>query len=425
MIFFILNKKERKKLVIEAIRKESKIFKEEIKKIDTVIKTKQNNSFKDWKTKIRKRKKKNFEQIKKIDKIININELYEIQKQIEKNREEILKLKNQLPNKQLQTTYMIKKWKENIVALDEEISKEMIREEKLDSEIRVLEVEGTNIEQQIENFNAHDLNKKLILSKLKLKTARLAVKLERRTYKTKRIFCKIARNELEIANKFFSIKQENWWLCPNLKLEKEVLDARLKIRLKLKMENICDLNRSMSRRNLDIAKIDKKIAKLNVSINKKNIEINGCLATVRQIYNSQSIKTQIKILLKSPFIWLNKQFQKYKYEVTLNQYQAQLEKLEKEIQKLETDKGGRNFSNKFWVIISCGRFNNSRSNEIKQQKIAKLYEIKQKISGLRSQATMQSQPSTSRHAVSWNEMDPDRCFNEIGYNDNRGFTSSF
>ncbi|WP_342218554.1 hypothetical protein [Spiroplasma endosymbiont of Amphimallon solstitiale] len=265
----------------------------------------------------------------------------------EKNREEILKLKNQLPNKQLQTTYMIKKWKENIVALDEEISKEMIREEKLDSEIRVLEVEGTNIEQQIENFNAHDLNKKIILSKLKLKTARLTVKLERRTYKTKRIFCKIARNELEIANKFFSIKQENWWLCPNLKSEKEVLDARLKIRLKLKMENICDLNRSMSRRNLDIAKIDKKIAKLNFSINKKNIEINGCLAAVRQIYNSQSIKTQIKILLKSPFIWLNKQFQKYKYEVTLNQYQAQLEKLEKEIQKLETDKEGRNFSRLF------------------------------------------------------------------------------
>lgn len=60
MIFFILNKKERKKLVIETIRKESKIFKEEIKKIDTVIKTKQNNSFKDWKTKIRKRKKKTF-----------------------------------------------------------------------------------------------------------------------------------------------------------------------------------------------------------------------------------------------------------------------------------------------------------------------------------------------------------------------------
>ncbi|WP_338980332.1 hypothetical protein [Spiroplasma endosymbiont of Lasioglossum malachurum] len=47
--------------MIETIRKESKIFKEEIKKIDSVIKTKQNKIIVlKIKKKIRKRKKKTF-----------------------------------------------------------------------------------------------------------------------------------------------------------------------------------------------------------------------------------------------------------------------------------------------------------------------------------------------------------------------------
>ncbi|WP_339039156.1 hypothetical protein [Spiroplasma endosymbiont of Andrena trimmerana] len=63
--------------MIETIRKESKIFKEEIKKIDSVIKTKQNKIIvlKIEKQKLEKERKKHFEQIKKIDKIINA-ELY-------------------------------------------------------------------------------------------------------------------------------------------------------------------------------------------------------------------------------------------------------------------------------------------------------------------------------------------------------------
>lgn len=408
-------------------RKESTNLKEEIKKIEKIIAKNKNQikMLKKEKQEWEKEKNKYFAEIKILDKKIKIDEIYQIKKQIQKNKKEIAKLEEILPNKPLKKTYMIKLENE-IKKLNEGITDEISKEKKIDNEIRIMEITGANLEQQMESVNENDLNETLILSKLKLKTTKLLVKLERRTYKTRKIFARIGENKLAIANNYLLIKQKTRQLYPNIRTEKEILNARLKIKLRDKINKMCNLNLDISKKNLIIAKINKKIAYLDLNINKKDIEVKNYLATIRQIYNSQNVKLQIKSWLKAPFIWLNKHFQKYKYKMTLNQYQTQLEKLEKEIIKLETDKLTGNFYNKFWLIISCGFFDSRQKHEIREEKKAKLYEIKRKIHQLKNQTNIQSQLPTSRHGVSWNEtVGPNSCFNEARYHSDKNFTSSF
>lgn len=235
----------------------------------------------------------------------------------------------------------IKKANENIIG-------EITKEEKLDNEIITMEIEGTNLEQQMKNFNDNDWDKTLDLWQLKLKTAKLFVKLERRECQRKKLFARISNNELIIANKYLLIAQKGWKLYPNIRIKKEIFNGELIVKLKYKMNHMCDLNLEISKKNLKMAKINKMIAKLNLNINEKNIEIKNCFAKIRQIYNSQQIKAENKKLLKSPLNWLNKYFQKYKYQMMLNQYRTQLRKLEKEITRLETNKLTGNFYNKLW-----------------------------------------------------------------------------
>lgn len=126
----------------------------------------------------------------------------------------------------------------------------------------------------------------------------------------------------------------------------------------------------------------------------------------KDTYNKQKIKIW-KALLFFPFSWLNKRFQKYKYEITLNQYQNQLKKLEKEIAKLATEKPEGYFWNKFCFIISCGRYNNYQNQEIKEQKKVKLNEIKQKIYELRNLTRIKSEATTAVEVDCeiWNKTD--------------------
>lgn len=298
-------------------RKQSKNLKEGIKKLDTIIakKKSQIKVLELEKQKWLKEKNKCFSEIKKLNKTIKIDEIYQIKKQIENNNEEIAKLKNIFPNKPLKKTYMIVTSEKEIKKANEDIIGEIKKEEKLDNDIRTMEIAGTNLEAQMKNFNDNDLDKTLDLSKLKLKTTKLLVKLERKEYKTKKICAIIVNNELIIANKYLLITQENWQLYPNIRTIKEILNAQLKIKLRYKMSNMCHLNLDISKKNLKIAKINEKIAQLNFNINKKDITIKNCFAKIKQIYNSQSRKVHIKMLLKSPFIWLNKYFQKYKYQI--------------------------------------------------------------------------------------------------------------
>ncbi|WP_425381179.1 hypothetical protein [Spiroplasma endosymbiont of Polydrusus pterygomalis] len=415
-------------MIAVVTRKESRNSKVEIKKIDTIIARNKNQikALELEKQKLEKEKNKYFAEIKKLDKTMKIDEIYQIKKQIKNNNEEIAKLKNILPNKPLKKTYMIVTSEAEIKKANENIISETAKEEKIYTDIITMEIEGTNLEQQMENFNDNNLDKTLDLWQLKLKTTKLLIKLERRECKRKKIFARIANNELIIANKYLLIAQKDWKLYPNIRTKKEIFNGELIVKLKYKMNNMCDLNLGISKKNLKITKINKMIAKLNLNINEKNIEIKNCFAKIRQIYNSQQIKVENKKICKSPLIWLNKCFQKYKYQIMLNQYRTQLRKLEKEITRLETNKLTGNFYNKLWFIISCGFFNNHQKNENRDEKIAKLYEIKKKIYELEDQRNIQAQqPSLiSRNVASWNEVTrPNDPFNEVRYNNQIAFPS--
>ncbi len=407
-------------MIAVVTKKESKNLKVEIKKIDIIIarNKSQIKALELAKQKLEKAKNKYFAEIRKLDKTMKIDEIYQIKKQIKNNNEELTKLKNILPNKPLKKTYMIVTSEAEIKKANENINGAITKEEKLDNEMITREIEGRNLEQQIKNFNDNDLDKTLDLWQLKLKTAKLGVKLERRECQRKKICARIANNELIIANKYLLIAQKGWNLYPNIRTKKEIFNGELIVKLRYKMSNMCNLNLEISKKNLKIAKINKMIAKLNLNINKKNIKIKNCFAKIRQIYNSQQIKVENKKLLKSPLFWLNKYLQKYKYQIMLNQYRTQLRKLEKEITRLETNKLTGNFYNKLWFIISCGFVNSHQKNENRDEKIAKLYEIKKKIYELEDQRNIQrQQPSSiSRNVASWNEVTgPNAPFSEVRF----------
>lgn len=406
-------------------------LKAEIKKIDTIIVRNKNQikALELEKQKFEKEKNKYFAEIKKIEKTIKINEIYQIEKQIKNNNEEIAKLKNILPNKPLKKTYMIITSGTEIKKANEIIIDETTKEEKLDNDMITMEIEGRNLEQQMKNFNDNVLDKTLDLWQLKLKTAKLGVKLERRECKRKKICARIANNELIIANKYLLIAQKSWKLYPNIRTKKEIFNGELIVKWRYNLNNMCDLYLDISKRNLKIAKIDKMIAKLNLNINDKNIEIKNCFAKIKQIYSWHQLEVENIKFLKSPLIWLNrKYFQKYKYQMMLNQYRTQLRKLEKEITRLERNKLTGNFYNKLWFIISCGFFNNHQKNENRDEKIAKLYKIKKKIyeledRNIQAQALAQVQqpsPISRRNVTSWNEVTGP---NDSRYNNQIFFTS--
>lgn len=419
----------------EIITKNSRSIKAEIKIIDDKI-TKQKNKIKMLKLEKIKLESERNKQVLEITKLNNIatkiEEINVIKEQIKKNKTEISMLKSDLIASKVVERNKVAWFTATISDLKTEIEKEVIPELwRIDEEIRKIEiVEVNNLVKEFDeaniNINDDNLNKGLKISRLNLKKAKLVVKLEEKTHKTKKLFSKIAKNKVEIANKNLQIKTilQEFYVSKKM-AEKEIENAILKVKIKNKKHESCNFNLNISAKILTIANIDEKIARLNVRINKKEISINNYLEKIKQKkqdLGSQSIKTLISIFLKSPFIWLNERFQRYKYELKLNQYQSQLQKLEKVIIKLETEKPRAYFWNKFLFIISNGNYDSDSKERIKAEKKAKLYEIKQKICALTrtKEVNTESQIEVAT-GFSWEEtsshLDEGRYFNENQYQD--------
>lgn len=415
-------------MIETTICKESNFFKESIKELETLIESNKSEieGFKRDKQKLETKQNKYFVQIKELEKTIKNNKFYDIYKNIENNNISniIEHLKNVFTNK-IEKIDMITKWENEIKIANINIIEKLLKIQQLATEknkyfIEIEKLKETikndkfyDVNQEIENYSFNYLKKRLKLLGLKSEEAKLLFKLANKKYEIVKVFATIISNLLKITKKKLLISQKKLQVYQNINTEKQILDAQLNIEIACKISNMCGLTLAIRKKTLEIAEIDEKIANLNIKINKNEICIQSSLAEIRSIYNFQTIKVKIKTWLKLPFMWLNKYFQKYKYEITINKYQMQLQKLEKEITKLETDKLPQNFYHKFWLIISCGIINSHQKNEIREQKIAKLHEIKQKIYQLKNKPNSESQPSNSRNTTFCDEVD---CFSKPVYN---------
>ncbi|WP_338978592.1 hypothetical protein [Spiroplasma endosymbiont of Panzeria rudis] len=432
-----VTKQENRKKESSEIKKVIKAFEKEIKENDNQIKN-EKKEIKKWeklKLNINDEKEGLSKEIKKLK--IALNEIknklkekkeknikYE-EKEVKFKEKDLIKLENlrkEIENKveveekqQQQIQENITKLKENEQEIINELEKFKKNEKEMEEEIGKLK---ETIVDDDTNVNLLIKEKENEILEVRLKIANLSDSLKRKEKEITLLeFEEFKHKQIILENKEQLIKA-NHKLYSNKKTENEVKIAELEIKKNKRICEIYELQHKLNIVVIDEANINSKILSLLLTIcrlEKSSIkivkEITEKKDVLKRIKNNSleesiiispeenvtSTQQNAKPWFKRIYKPFTKLYRGSKQKLTLVYYQRKEKSLEAEIRKLEAEKL-KDFWNKFWLLMSCGCYNNHGKTTRKiEEKKRELKDIKKELEKLSKNniSNNDPQPSTS------------------------------
>lgn len=263
--------------------------------------------------------------------------------------------------------------------------------------------------------------KELEILKLRSNIANLFISLK--TEEKKITLLKLKNSEIEknISENEKQFIAANYKLHSNKEIKKEVKISELELKIKEKTYEIWQLEDQLSILLIVNAKNNKKILDFNINISeleKSSIEVKE---KIKQIQN-KSIEKSIPLPTEEDNVNINEKRSKKRWfrgifkpiikfiwgskqKITMSYYQNKQKTLETEVGKLESKKL-KNFWNKFWLIMSCGCYNNHGKMDRKiAEKKRKLNDVKKELEKLYKNNISNNEPQPSTSSALTNQDD--------------------
>ncbi|WP_342274132.1 hypothetical protein [Spiroplasma endosymbiont of Phycita roborella] len=268
------------------------------------------------------------------------------------------------------------------------------------------------------NVNLLIKEKENEILEVRLKIANLSASLKRKEKEITLLeFEEFKHKQIILENKEQLIKA-NHKLYSNKKTENEVKIAELEIKKNKRICEIYELQHKLNIVVIDEANINSKILSLlliicrleksSIKIVKEITEKKDVLKRIKNNSLEESIiispeenvtstQQNAKPWFKRIYKPFTKLYRGSKQKLTLGYYQRKEKSLEAEIRKLEAEKL-KDFWNKFWLLMSCGCYNNHGKTTRKiEEKKRELKDIKKELEKLSKNniSNNDPQPSTS------------------------------
>lgn len=360
----------------------------------------------------------------------------QLESDISKLKEENLKDATKVANKDTtKLKELEKKIEDNIRLLEKDndkIKDKIVERKEKKEQIKQIEKTQDELKNKLEKLKetvvTNDKNlikeKELEIGQQRLENIDLVIKKEKEIGEILKLEFEASKNEQNVTEDKKQLIKANNEKYSNKKTKKELEIAELDVKLKKKICEICELRLQLNNLFIEVATEEKNILNSYFTISElekrsielkmkkdnlkhpknKSMEESKTMLTTQDNVNQKRDKEGWLVSILKPITNL---FWGSKQKITLSYYQNKKRKLEAEIRNLEAEKL-KNFWNKFWIVISCGCYNNhgkvNRKIEKRNSEIEKLKKELEKLTK-NNHLNSEPQPSTSsstNQSEDWN-----------------------